>query len=68
MSCRLWPPSSTALRYSRVEHAFTPGRFVLTLGAVAATILAGTIGFRQTLEEAEEPGALEELFATPLGR
>ena len=35
-----------------MEHAFTPRRIVLTLAAVAATILAGTVGFRQTLDEA----------------
>jgi voltage-gated potassium channel len=35
-----------------VEHAFTARRIALTLGAVTATILAGTVGFRHTLDEA----------------
>jgi hypothetical protein len=35
-----------------VEHAFTARRIALTLAAVVATILAGTISFRHTLDEA----------------
>jgi voltage-gated potassium channel len=51
LSWRSRPSSSTGLRYRRVEQAFSAGRILATIGAVAAVLAAGTIGFHETLDE-----------------